>query len=737
MDGRDDGCLLAADASAMAPTAQLNQALGELQDGQEARALERMLALRARLPFWDEVPLRLAELHRARGDMAAAAGAYEDTLELNARRPEALIGLGTLLLPRGEIGRAQTLFLRCCGIAPDRAEAWDALGAALLVGGDAAAAESALAEAQRLDPENIDVALRRAEAALAAGNAAGELARLDVAVEHDPANAALLAAQGLLAERAGIRAVAIDRLEIAAALAPGHPSPHGLLAQALVRANRIAEALPALDRAIALAPGDLTLRNNRAAALIRLHRHREAREVLEAMLAEHGDHSGLLCNLSNALVSLGQQDAGVEVARRAIAHEPGLNLAWRTLCNALPYCDGIGGMELLAALRRAGAVLPRKAAPDFANVADPGRKLRVGLLSPTLKTHPVGWFTVAGFEALDPAGFELHALSLDFPTDPIQRRFRAIVASWTAVDGIAPAELVPVIRALGLDVLVELGGYGDQGLLPLCAHRLAPVQVKWVGSQNHSTGLAEMDWLVTDRWETPARLQGQYSERLLELPDGYVCYSPPAYAPAVADLPALRGGGVTFGCFNNLAKITRATIACWAGVLGDVPGSRLVVKCHQLGDAATAERLRADFAAHGIDPARLDLRGGSPHRALLGEYGDLDIVLDPFPYNGGLTTCEALWMGVPVVTLPGEIFAARHSASHLSNVGLEAWIAPDVAGYRAIARRWAGDLAGLAALRQGLRERVRASPLCDAPRFGRNLGAALRHAWHDWCARQA
>jgi predicted O-linked N-acetylglucosamine transferase (SPINDLY family) len=724
-----------AEVGLLAPTEALNLALAEQRDGATARARMRMEALRARLPQWEEVPLRLAELHRAQGEAAAAIAAYEAVLELDPGRPEALIGLGSLLLPRGEVARAQSLFLRCCGVAPDRAEAWDALGMALLAGGEAPAAESALAQAALLAPADIGIALRRAEAAQAAGNAAGELARLDLAVTHDPDNPALLAAQGLLAERAGMRAAAIDRLEIAAALAPGHAAPHGLLAQALVRANRIAEALPALDRAIGLAPEDLTLRNNRAAALIRLNRHREARDALEDMLDAHGPHSGVLCNLSNALVSLGRQDEGVAVALRAIAREPDLPLAWRTLCNALPYCEGIGGRELLAVARRAAGGLHRGVAPRFANSRDPGRRLRVGLLSPTLKTHPVGWFTVAGFEALDPAAFELHALALDFPADPIQRRFRAIAASWTAVDSLPPAELVADIRGLGLDVLVELGGHGDQGLLGLCAQRLAPVQVKWVGSQNHSTGMAEMDWFITDRWETPAGLREMYAERLLELPDGYVCYSPPAYAPPVGPLPARAAGRVTFGCFNNLAKITRATIACWAEVLGDVPGSRLVVKCHQMGDGGTADRLRRDFARLGIDPARLDLRGGSPHRALLAEYGDIDIVLDPFPYTGGLTTCEALWMGVPVVTLPGEIFAARHSASHLCNVGLDDWVAGGVAEYRAIARRWAADLRGLAGLRAGLRARVKASPLCDAPRFGRSLGAALRHAWRDWCAR--
>ncbi len=185
----------------LTPTDALNRALAELRNGAVAAARARMEALRARLPDWEEVPLRLAELHRAQGATDDAIAAYESVLELAPGRPEALIGLGTLLLTKGALARAQSLFLRCCGVAPDRAEAWDALGAALLLGGDAAAAESALAQAQLLDPANIAIAIRRAEAAQAAGNAAGELARLDIAVDARPTNAALLAGAGLLSRR--------------------------------------------------------------------------------------------------------------------------------------------------------------------------------------------------------------------------------------------------------------------------------------------------------------------------------------------------------------------------------------------------------------------------------------------------------------------------------------------------------------------------------------------------------
>src|ERR1700677_5354644 len=189
--------------------------------------------------------------------------------------------------------------------------------------------------------------------------------------------------------------------------------------------------------------------------------------------------------------------------------------------------------------------------------------------------------------------------------------------------------------------------------------------------------------------------------------DGYVCCSPPASAPEVAPPPFERNGFLTFGCYNNLAKVTPRVIEVWAAILAGVPGSRLVLKCLQFNERATRDRVHAAFAAHGIEAARIGLRGSSPHRDLLAQYGDIDIVLDPFPYSGGLTTCEALWMGVPTVALPGEIFASRHSASHLSNAGLADWVVDDLEGYIELALARAADPQALAVLRAGLRARVK------------------------------
>jgi protein O-GlcNAc transferase len=708
---------------------QINLALAEDRLGLNGRA--RLRALARYCPDWDEPPLRLAESFRRDGEMALAAAEYERSLELNPNRTEALLGLGVLSLMSGDPARAQILLLRCCGIRPRLAEAWDALGLALLATKDAAAATSAFAEARRLSPSNIAFALRLVDAVIAAGTAEAELARLEVATRNDPLDVAQLTARGALLDRLGRHEEAVDLLETAVLLAPAAPLPAAVFANALLHAGQFREAVPALQRAAELAPDSMTLRNDHAAALNRVHRYREGRDILEALIAEHGEQPALLCNLCNSLVSLGMQAEGVALARRATELAPELHLGWRTLVSALSYADGVSGAELLAVAQRAGATLPRGDARAPTPFDTAGRRLRLGLLSPNLRTHPVGWLTLAAFEALDPAVFELVCFGQAPSEDAVCRRFQAIAAEWHTATGRPAGNVAADIRAAGIDILIDLGGWGDQGTLGACALRPAPVQVKWVGMQNHSSGVAEIDWFITDRWETPAGADSLYSERLLRLPDGYVCYSAPPNAPEVAPLPALARGAVTFGCFNNLAKITPATVAAWARVLQRVPNTRLALKTHQFNDRLTCAWMRDAFAAHGVEPGRIETRGSTSHRAQLAQHADIDIVLDPFPYSGGLTTCEALWMGVPVVTMPGEGFASRHSASHLSNVGLADWVAPDVDAYVELAAARAADLPALRQLRAGLRPMMKASPLCDAPRFAANLAAALQRVWRD------
>jgi protein O-GlcNAc transferase len=237
-----------------------------------------------------------------------------------------------------------------------------------------------------------------------------------------------------------------------------------------------------------------------------------------------------------------------------------------------------------------------------------------------------------------------------------------------------------------------------------------------------------------DAATVPEGAERWFSETVVRLPEGRFCYAPPDYAPEVAPLPARATGRVTFGSFNNLSKVTPAVIELWAAVLRAVPDARLMLKWKSLADAAECARLRQAFGAHGIAAERLELRGRTPHAEMLAEYGEVDIGLDPFPFCGGLTSCEALWMGVPIVTLPGSRAVSRQTLAFVTQLDLAALAAPNPERYVALAAELAGDLDRLADLRAGLRTRMAASSLCDGARFTRGLEAAYRTMWRTWCA---
>ena len=713
-------------------TTLLNLALAESATGDADRALSLIARAEEAAPDWSEPPLRRAELLRRAGDAHAAATAYEAALARDPARSEALIGRAALHIAQGDGGLAQTLLLRACAATPERAEAWDALGVAMMLTGDPTGAQAAFDAAVSLEPNAIPWSLHRAEAACAAGDAAAELARLEREPSAEPAS---LAARGLLLDRLGRRGEAVDLLEAAAILAPDSAVVARVQADTLTRTLDAGAAVAAIERALALDPDSVELRNNLGAALVRAHRHSRARSVLEALVAEIGPRPGPLCNLANARVSSGDQEGGVAAAKEAVAASPQETIAWRALANALVYHPAASGSELRHIAERAAAALHAPSAPAFANRRDPRRRLRLGLLSATLKTHPVGWLTLAGLEALDPAAFEIVAFSQPLETHPdtMARRFRALASDWVVADTDLAGARAERIRRQEIDILIDLGGHGDQGWAATCAWRAAPVQIKWVGAQSHTSGIAAMDWFVTDRWESPPGAEALHTEKLLRMPDGYCCYAPPPYAPDIAPPPAIDKGFVTFGCFNNLAKVTPQVLEAWARLLARVANSRLLLKAHQFAEPEIVASVHARLASLGIDRSRVELRGASPHRALLEQYADVDIALDPFPYTGGLTTCEALWMGVPVVTRPGDYFATRHSASHLANVGLADWIAPDIDAYVESAAARAADIPALAGLRATLRAQMAASPLCDGPRFGRSLTAALRAVWRQWC----
>ena len=714
------------------PATSINLALAEEGCGEVEAARRRMTEVEAAVPGWDEPPLRLAESLRRAGDWTGAEWAYRRALRANPSRQEALVALGAGLVLRGRSPEAIPFLAQASASPGASFEAHHALGVALLAAGEPAAAVAALDAAHREAPGRFDIVLQRADAALAAGLGEAELTRLDGAAALAPLDPQPLRARAHVLREMGQLAEAADVLEAALALAPEDAACAASLGSVLANLDRPGEAEIALRRALALNPSDPQVRADLATMLIRRLGFVEAESLLRALIAELGPEGVLLSNLATALLGQGRQEDAVATARRATEVAPDTIQPWRTLSAVLPYQHS--AEEHAAASRACARLFPRGRPAPFANARDADRPLRVGLLASALRSHPVGWLTVAGWEALDPARYDLVCLGPQAPGDTFARRFAARASAWH--DAADDAAMAALCRALELDIIVDMGGHGEGGCLGALALRAAPVQVKWVGSQVGTTGLAEMDWFLTDRWETPPGSDDLYSERLLRLPDGYVCYDTPSGAPDVTPLPALAAGRVTFGCFNNLAKVTPETLTAWSAILARLPRACLILKAPQLDDRELRSRFTARIEAANIALDRVTLRGACNHRAHLGAYTEVDIALDPFPYSGGLSTCEALWMGVPTVTLPGRGFASRHTLSHQENAGLSGWSADTPEDYVSLAVRRASDLDALAGLRAGLRAQVAASPLCDAPRFGRSLDAALRHAWRSWCVEE-
>lgn len=617
---------------------------------------------------------------------------------------------------------------RATDLAPKNHEAWHALAVASLELELPGLAYHAITVAGQLAPHRLPYAVmyRDLQAVVAAD--AGreiEIPRWTSAVE--------LACEAKIARQAGYLQEAIALAETALELQPNDVDLLQLMAS-LRDANLEPEISEKLLRdAFQQKPNDIDIRNDLAVALGRQYRYGEAMELLENIIISPATSSTILLNRSVIRASAGEISGSmsdVQLARPYASPE----LLALTECSLLPYQEGTTAETLLASMKRLAASLPEDCPPLIkVDNYDPERTLRIGLLSHTLKRHPVGWLTCAGFEQLDNASFKLQCFGHYVEHDTFAMRFSRLAEAWHECAGEGAREIAELVAENKIDILIDLSGIGDNGLLSVLAHRPAPVQMKWVGTQAATTGMRRVDWFITDRWETPDGYERFYTERLLRLPDGYVCYSPPINPPSVTPLPALENGFITFGCFNNLTKITDKTLKLWGDILLRMRNARLILRCPQFSEEMIPPRFRKRAASFGIDVDRLELRGRAAHRQFISGYQDVDIALDPVPYSGGLTTCEALFMGVPVITLAGEFFAARHSISHLCNAGLFDCVTDSAQVYVDRAVAIASDTEALAARRASLRKQVLESPLCDAPRFGRNFGNALRGVWREYC----
>ena len=365
------------------------------------------------------------------------------------------------------------------------------------------------------------------------------------------------------------------------------------------------------------------------------------------------------------------------------------------------------------------------------------RCLRIGMISDGLRGHPVGNMIIQTLSNISPAQLEFYAYSTNFKNDHTTKRIKRFCSKWTVVANYSAEKLDSIIREDEIDILLDLSGYNSNSRMRTLQLAPAPILVKWVGGLISSTGLKTIDYLISDNIETPEGSDKYYTEKLIRMPNDYICYDPPLYLPPLSDNPVKSKGYITFGCFNNATKINEVLLRQWSVIMHAVPDSRLFLKSFNFENEGLQERVLSQLEMNGISRDRVRIEGRSPHKELLACYNDVDIALDPWPYSGGLTTCEAMIMGVPVVTLPGPTFAGRHSATHLTNAGMNELVAENWEQYINIVVGLTQDLSSLTIIRQHLREILLNSPVCDGKKFALHFSHAMRAIWQRYCDGKA
>jgi predicted O-linked N-acetylglucosamine transferase (SPINDLY family) len=592
--------------------------------------------------------------------------------------------------------------------------------------GQHAAAAARYEEFLRLEPRRVDVLLQLGLAWRGAQRPAEALQAFDRARQADPRCADAHQQAGLVLKRLGRLPEALVALQTATALSP-HAAPAWLnLGAAHLDADQPREAVAAFRHALALEPQRAEAHNILGVALTAIGDLAGARQAFGEALRLKPAYAAAHNNLGRVCKMEGAMDQAVTHYRAALALEPHPG-THSNLLLALNYVPDLAPAELFAEHRRWNALHAAAAPAGVAAVPRPGaRRLRLGYFSPDFNHHAVSYFIAPVLAAHDRSRIEVFCYANLLTEDHVTARLRGLAEHWCDISRLDDAAAAERIRRDELDLLVDLAGHTARNRLLVFARRPARVQATWIGYPN-TTGMTAMDYRITDAVTDPRGMtEAWHSERLVRLAGPFSCYEPDAAAPAVSALPADRLGTITFGCFNNFAKVSPPVFAAWSALLAAVPGSQLLLKSRGLADPATVQRVHAGFARHGVRPERIHCDGRELSvRDHLSLYHDVDVALDPFPYNGTTTTCEALWMGVPVVTLAGGVHASRVGASLLTHVGLPDWIAGSVDDYVRIAVAAVNDRPRLARLRATLRDQVRQSPLCDAPGFTRNLEDVL------------
>jgi predicted O-linked N-acetylglucosamine transferase (SPINDLY family) len=698
----------------------------------EAESIYRQIL--ARYPDHPGVLYLLGRLLAQRNQLAPAIKTVARAVEIHPASADFHNLLGELLRRAGRVDEAMASHRRAAQVDPDSADAPNGLGNCFRDKGDHESALAHFREAIARKPGFAEAHSNLGNALRSTGEIGASVAEHAEAVRLKPTSAEILNNYGIAMKECGRIDEAIAAFEKSVRIRPEYPEVLNNLGSALILRDRVEEAIDAFSRAARLNPEAAEVHNNLGNVLQKKGRLDESVEAYRRALALRPDYAETHSNLAINLSAQGRLDEALESFGAAMACKPDSSQYHGNVLYTMHFHAEFTARQILEEHRRWNVKFGRPVAGSrlpFTNDRNPDRRLRIGYVSPDFRHHPVGRFLVPLFRHHDRSGYEIFSYSGVHSPDDLTGFLRSLSDHRRDTLSLSDARLAQQIRDDRIDVLVDLSLHMAFSRLMVFAHKPAPVQVTWLGYVS-TTGLETMDYRLSDRFLDPPGAEENYVEKTIRLPHCYWCYEPPEASPDVGPLPALLNGQVTFCCFNNFSKVTRPTLRLWAKILAAVPKSRLILHSHS---GSHLNDVRQLFAGAGVSPDRVSFVGFQPTLEYLRQHQHVDIALDPFPYAGGTTTCDALWMGVPVVTLAGETAVSRAGVSLLNAVGLPELIARSPDDYVARAVALASDLPALADLRSSLRPRMLASPLTNGPQFARDMEETFRLMWTNWCSR--
>jgi protein O-GlcNAc transferase len=634
----------------------------------------------------------------------------------------------------GQFADAESIYREILARDPRSADAHQLLGVVLYALGRRGDAIESFSKATQLDPSRSDYQFNlgtllaeetRWDEAIAAYQRAVAL-RPNFAEAHFGL-AEALEATGRLDESAAA-------FELARSARPDHAQTHYRLGGIRANQKKWPEAITSLKRATELNSADFQAFYELGNAHAALKDFEAAAAAYRRAIEIRPEFALLHNNLAMALKELGRLDEALACFERAMKIDPTSAIIDSNRVYTVQFHPAYDGKRILAENilwedRHARRFYAGQKPHD--NDPSPQRRLRVGYVSPDFHNHCQVFFTIPLFSNHDRKNYEIYCYADLSAEDEFTEQLKIHADVWRSTAGDSDERIAEKIRADKIDVLVDLTMHMAHGRLRVFAQKPAPVQITWLAYPG-TTGVRAIDYRLTDPYLDPVgRHDDFYIEETIRLPETFWCYSSLASKPAVNELPALKNGYVTFGCLNNFCKINDALLKMWGDAMRAVPNSRLLLLANE-----GPSRQRA-IDAMGISPDRVEFVGYQSRRDYLATYLRIDLGLDTFPYNGHTSSLDSLWMGVPVITLAGETAVSRAGLSQTSNLGLADLVAFAPAEFVKLAAKWAGDLPKLAALRAGLRERMRISPLMDAKRFAGNMENAYRELWRRWCSRNS